>query len=54
MHERGQLWLPGAPGPHEDLVELGYSAADAERALAETDPELPVEERVREALKRAA
>jgi Holliday junction DNA helicase RuvA len=36
------------------LVELGYSVADAERALAETDPELPAEERVREALKRAA
>jgi Holliday junction DNA helicase RuvA len=36
------------------LVELGYSVADAERALAETDPELSAEERVREALKRAA
>jgi Holliday junction DNA helicase RuvA len=36
------------------LVELGYSPADAERALAATDPELPAEERVREALKRAA
>ena len=38
----------------EALVELGYSVADAERALAETDPELPAEERVREALKKAA
>jgi Holliday junction DNA helicase RuvA len=36
------------------LVELGYSVADAERALAGTDPELPPEERVRLALKRAA
>jgi Holliday junction DNA helicase RuvA len=36
------------------LVELGYSVADAERALADTDPELPAEERVREALKKAA
>ena len=36
------------------LVELGYSVADAERALADTDPELPAEERVRLALKRAA
>jgi Holliday junction DNA helicase RuvA len=36
------------------LVELGYSVVDAERALAETDPELPAEERVRQALKRAA
>jgi len=36
------------------LVELGYSVADAERALADTDPELPPEERVRLALKKAA
>ena len=36
------------------LVELGYSPADAERALADTDPELPPEERVRLALKKAA
>jgi Holliday junction DNA helicase RuvA len=36
------------------LVELGYSMLDAERALADTDPELPPEERVRLALKRAA
>jgi Holliday junction DNA helicase RuvA len=61
---KGALTDPVAPtwkasaGDHvvarDALVELGYSAADAERALAETDPELPVEERVREALKRAA
>jgi Holliday junction DNA helicase RuvA len=36
------------------LVELGYSVLDAERALAEVDPELPAEERVRLALRRAA
>ncbi|HUJ93115.1 MAG TPA: Holliday junction branch migration protein RuvA [Gaiellaceae bacterium] len=36
------------------LVELGYTVADAERALADTDPELSAEERVRLALKRAA
>ena len=36
------------------LVELGYTLVDAERALADTDPELPAEERVRLALKRAA
>ena len=36
------------------LVELGYTPADAERALADTDPELPPEERVRLALKKAA
>lgn len=38
----------------EALVELGYSVLDAERALAEVDPDLPPEERVRLALKRAA
>src|SRR3954452_12258178 len=36
------------------LVELGYSVADAERALAGVDPELSPEQRVREALRRAA
>jgi holliday junction DNA helicase RuvA len=36
------------------LVELGYTVADAERALAETDPSAPVEERVRQALRKAA
>jgi Holliday junction DNA helicase RuvA len=35
------------------LVELGYSVIEAERALAEVDPELPAEERVRQALKAA-
>jgi Holliday junction DNA helicase RuvA len=36
------------------LVELGYSLADAERALAQTDPEATPEERVRQALRKAA
>jgi holliday junction DNA helicase RuvA len=36
------------------LVELGYTLIDAERALADTDPALPPEDRVRLALKRAA
>ena len=36
------------------LVELGWSLLDAERVLAEVDPELPPEERVRLALKTAA
>jgi holliday junction DNA helicase RuvA len=36
------------------LVELGYSVVDAERALAEVDEELPVEEQIRAALRRAA
>jgi holliday junction DNA helicase RuvA len=37
----------------EALVELGYSIGEAELALARTNPELPPEERVREALKAA-
>ncbi|HEY6015971.1 MAG TPA: Holliday junction branch migration protein RuvA [Gaiellaceae bacterium] len=36
------------------LMELGYSLADAEAALRGVDPELPVEEQVRLALRRAA
>ena len=35
------------------LVELGYSLAEAEKRLAETDPELPPAERVRQALRAA-
>ena len=36
------------------LVELGYSLIEAEQALAGVDPDLPAEERVREALRSAA
>jgi holliday junction DNA helicase RuvA len=36
------------------LIELGWSLIDAERALADVDAELPPEERVRLALKKAA
>ena len=36
------------------LVELGWTVADAERALAALDPALPVEEQVRLALREAA
>jgi Holliday junction DNA helicase RuvA len=49
-----------APMPSGDLVardalvELGYSVADAERALAGVDPALPPEQRLREALRKAA
>jgi holliday junction DNA helicase RuvA len=51
-----------APGPpsaqdvvaRDALVELGYSLVDAERALADVDPELSAEERVRQALRKAA
>ena len=44
----------GSPLAREALVELGWSAADAERALSGLDESLPVEEQVREALRRAA
>jgi Holliday junction DNA helicase RuvA len=51
--------LPGAPSSahvvaRDALVELGYSVIEAETALARIDPELPPEERVREALRSAA
>lgn len=36
------------------LVELGWSLVDAERVLADVDPELSVEEQVRVALRQAA
>ena len=36
------------------LVELGYSVAEAEQALASVDADLPAEERVRLALRQAA
>jgi holliday junction DNA helicase RuvA len=36
------------------LVELGYTLVDAERALAGVDSALPPEERIRQALRRAA
>jgi Holliday junction DNA helicase RuvA len=47
-----------ASGSHvvarDALVELGYSVLDAEQALADVDPDLPAEERVRIALRSAA
>ena len=49
---------PLAPRAHlvarDALVELGYSVPEAEEALAGTDPAAPPEERVRQALKKAA
>jgi holliday junction DNA helicase RuvA len=51
--------MPTRPGTsshlvaRDALVELGYSVSEAEQALAVVDPELPPEERVREALKAA-
>ena len=50
--------VAGTAKPHlvarDALVELGYSLADAEVALASVDPDLSPEERVRLALKAAA
>jgi len=47
-----------APGDYlaarDALVELGYTMLDAEQALAEVDPDLSPEERVRHALRKAA
>ena len=53
------LPAPAAGAPRElvardALVELGYSVVEAEQALARVDPDLPAEERVREALRSAA
>ncbi|HEY6076965.1 MAG TPA: Holliday junction branch migration protein RuvA [Gaiella sp.] len=45
---------PGHLMARDALVELGYTVIDAERALAEVDPELPPEERVKLALRGAA
>ncbi len=44
----------GALLAREALVELGWSLGDAERALAEVDESLPIEEQVRHALRQAA
>jgi Holliday junction DNA helicase RuvA len=41
-------------GARDALVELGFTVLEAEQALAAVDPELSVEERVRQALRRAA
>ena len=49
---------PGVPAgdlvARDALVELGFTLQDAERALAAVDPDLPAEERVRQALRQAA
>jgi len=62
LKEKMGVNLTVAASPSDDehvvardaLVELGYSVADAERALAETDPALAAAERVRDALRKAA
>jgi Holliday junction DNA helicase RuvA len=55
--EAGAPAASGAPThlvARDALVELGWSVVEAEQALAETDPDLTPEERVRQALKKAA
>ena len=53
-----ELATAGDGTPHvvarDALVELGWSMVEAEHALAQTDPDATPEERVRQALKRAA
>jgi len=44
----------GALVARDALMELGWSLLDADRALAEVDQSLPVEEQVRAALRKAA
>jgi len=55
--ETGPVPDPGVRGEltaRDALVELGYSLVEAEQALATVDAALPVEDRVREALRSAA
>ncbi len=56
VSEAGLTSVSDAPGhlvARDALVELGYSVLDAERALAEIDPDLSPEERVKLALRGA-
>ena len=56
VSETGLISVSDAPGhlvARDALVELGYSVLDAERALAEIDPDLSPEERVKLALRGA-
>ena len=50
----GAAAVPGVLLARDALIELGYSLADAERALANVDASLPIEEQVRLALRSAA
>ncbi len=52
--EHGESETPAELVARDALVELGYSVADAEQALAGIDSTLPAEERVRAALRSAA
>jgi len=64
LRERSQQPLPGTAQPERRdgmreealsaLVNLGYRRSEAERVLAEVGPEVPLEEAIREALRRFA
>ena len=57
VDETGLAAVSAAPGhlvARDALVELGFTLVDAERALAEIDPELAPEERVKLVLRGAA
>ena len=58
LKEKLVLVDAGAPGgdltARDALVELGWTLIDAERALAEVDQELSIEEQVRNVLRKAA
>jgi Holliday junction DNA helicase RuvA len=61
MELRDKVGAPADAGPaagsllaRDALVELGWGLVDADRALADVDTDLPVEEQVRAALRKAA
>jgi Holliday junction DNA helicase RuvA len=54
LEHRGEAPASTELVARDALVELGYSIVEAERVLAGVDPGLSAEERVREALRRAA
>jgi Holliday junction DNA helicase RuvA len=54
LTDTGAPETAGGVSARDALVELGWTLLDAERALAGVDPDLPVEEQVRHALRQAA
>jgi len=52
--ENADAFSPKDLTARDALVGLGYTPVDAERALVGVDPELPVEEQIRLALRKAA
>jgi len=54
LHPASAPATSGHVTARDALVELGFTLTEAEQALAQVDPELPAEERVRLALRTAA